>query len=144
MTFLEAAIELLYQTGGPLHFKDLTERAIRKNLLSHVGKSPEQAMQTSLAQEAKKGGLLVRTKPGVFGLKSYERPKAGATMQSGEGEKRRRRRRRGGRGRGGAAAASPSPEPTPATVEEGTPEEGTPEEAIAAEELAAEAEAEPV
>ncbi|MFH0900130.1 MAG: winged helix-turn-helix domain-containing protein [Pseudomonadota bacterium] len=44
MTFLEAAIELLRQAGRPLHFKELAERAIRMNMLDHVGRAPESLM----------------------------------------------------------------------------------------------------
>jgi len=101
MTFLEAAIELLRQAGRPLHFKELTERAIAQKLLDHLGRTPELTMQARLAQETKKGHmtLLVREKPGVFGLRQYEKPRtlppaAAPTPAEGEapGGKRRRRR----------------------------------------------------
>lgn len=44
MTFTEAAAEVLRLVGRPLHYKEITDIAIEKNLLSHVGKSPEVTM----------------------------------------------------------------------------------------------------
>ena len=41
MTFVEAAAEVLRLAGKPLHYKEITDIAVEKGLLSHVGKSPE-------------------------------------------------------------------------------------------------------
>ncbi|HXI56025.1 MAG TPA: HTH domain-containing protein [Polyangia bacterium] len=133
MTFLEAALEILRREGKPLHFKDLTERAMTKKLLTFVGRTPEVTMQTQLTAAVKKapGSPFVRVKPGVFGLLRYpelgpeERepePKAPAAKaaasakpdaddDAAEGGRGRRRRRRGGRGRtrGDEAPASEKP-----------------------------------
>jgi len=49
MTFTEAAIEVLRREGKPLHFKKITEIAIRENLLDHVGKIPEEIMADQVA-----------------------------------------------------------------------------------------------
>ncbi len=49
MTFTEAAIEVLRREGKPLHFKKLTEIAVRENLLDHVGKIPDDTMAGQLA-----------------------------------------------------------------------------------------------
>ncbi|HEX9306521.1 MAG TPA: HTH domain-containing protein [Anaeromyxobacter sp.] len=49
MTFTEAAIEVLRREGKPLHFKKLTEIAVRENLLDHVGKVPDDTMADQLA-----------------------------------------------------------------------------------------------
>jgi hypothetical protein len=123
MTFLEAALKILTREGRPLHFKELTERAMTKKLLTFVGRTPEVTMQTQLTAAVKKapGNPFVRVKPGVFGLLRYpevppeepppppekaestERPSraAGPSTDGDEGAGRgRRRRRRGGRGRG--------------------------------------------
>ncbi len=76
MTFTDAAAEVLRQVGRPLHYKEITAYAIEKNLLSHVGKSPEVTMGARLAalfkKEGEDNGLLVRVKPGVFALKEWE------------------------------------------------------------------------
>src|SRR3954452_19970088 len=73
MTFLEAALKILSREGKPLHFKDLTERAMGKKLLTFVGRTPEVTMQTQLTAAVKKapGNPFVRVKPGVFGLLRY-------------------------------------------------------------------------
>src|SRR5215510_8892923 len=112
MTFTEAALEILKREGKPLHFKELTERAMNKKLLTFVGRTPEVTMQTQLTAAVKKapGNPFVRVKPGVFGLLRYpelppEEPEAPAEVNGrsggskaeseGEGGRGRRRRRRG-------------------------------------------------
>src|SRR3954468_17399115 len=75
MTFTEAAAEVLRQVGRPLHYKEITDLAIEKNLLSHVGKSPEVTMGARLAALLKKSAKdnpLVRVKPGVFALREWD------------------------------------------------------------------------
>jgi hypothetical protein len=130
MTFLEAALKILSREGKPLHFKDLTERAMNKKLLTFVGRTPEVTMQTQLTAAVKKapGNPFVRVKPGVFGLLRYpelpaeepeaqeepseprekgEKPQRAAREGGEDGAGRgRRRRRRGGRGRGGREEAA--------------------------------------
>src|SRR5438132_13570023 len=73
MTFLEAALEILRREGRSLHYKELTERAMGKKLLTCVGRTPEVTMQTQLTAAVKKapGNPFVRVKPGVFGLLRY-------------------------------------------------------------------------
>ncbi len=79
MTFTEAAAEVLRLAGKPLHYKEITELAIEKNLLSHVGKSPEVTMGARLAALLKKedkANPIVRVKPGVFALRDWDDKKA--------------------------------------------------------------------
>ena len=78
MTFTEAAAEVLRLAGKPLHYKEITELAIEKNLLSHVGKSPEVTMGARLAALLKKEDKtnpIVRMKPGVFALREWSEKK---------------------------------------------------------------------
>src|SRR5258708_22502412 len=78
MTFTEAAAEVLRIAGKPLHYKEITELAIEKNLLSHVGKSPEVTMGARLAALLKKedkSNPIVRVKPGVFALREWDERK---------------------------------------------------------------------
>lgn len=75
MTFTDAAAEVLRLEGRPLHYKEITDLAIEKNLLSHVGKSPEVTMGARLAATLKKDdndNPLVRVKPGVFALREWD------------------------------------------------------------------------
>ena len=77
MTFYEAAVEVLREAGRPLHYKKITENAIRRSLLSHVGKTPEETMHARLQQEVKKPGgiaLIEQARPGVFALKAGADP----------------------------------------------------------------------
>ena len=110
MTFLEAALEILKRERKALHYKELTEKAMERKLLTFVGRTPEVTMQTQLTSAVKKapGAPFVRVKPGVFGLLRYpdappepEAPPIPAAedkpVEASEG--RSRRRRRGGRGR---------------------------------------------
>jgi hypothetical protein len=74
MTFTEAAEQVLRLVGKPLHYKKITEIAIERNLLSHVGKTPEITMSSRLATMVKKDrgdAPIVKVKPGVFGLRDF-------------------------------------------------------------------------
>jgi hypothetical protein len=80
MTFTEAAVEVLRLVGKPLHYKKITEIAIERNLLSHVGKTPETTMSSRLATMVKKDrgdAPIVKVKPGVFALREFS-PEAAA------------------------------------------------------------------
>jgi hypothetical protein len=94
MTFIEAAAEVLRQAGKPLHYKEITELAIAKNLLSHVGKTPEVTMSHRLTSAIKKDDKeipIVKVKPGVFALREWEERKskrgAAAAPTDGDAEK---------------------------------------------------------
>ena len=54
MTFYEAALRVLEEAGSPLLALEITKRAIDKNLLSHVGKTPEVTMLSRLAAMARR------------------------------------------------------------------------------------------
>lgn len=87
MTFTEAAAEVLRIAGKPLHYKEITELAIEKNLLSHVGKSPEVTMGARLAALLKKEDKtnpIVRVKPGVFALREWSDKKGGRGKKQDE------------------------------------------------------------
>lgn len=91
MTFTDAAAEVLRLVGKPLHYKEITDIAIEKNLLSHVGKSPEVTMGARLAATLKKDASdnpLVRVKPGVFALREWD----DKTIRSGLDPKKGSRR----------------------------------------------------
>lgn len=72
MTFLEAAVVVLEREGRPMHYRDIARRAIELDLLSHIGKTPDQAMQTRLSSALRrdpKGSRIVRKGPGVYQLR---------------------------------------------------------------------------
>lgn len=76
MTFYEAAIQILTRAGRPLHAREITEIAIAENLLSHVGKQPEQTMASRLAAMARRSHdrRLVAVEPDTFGLVDWNLP----------------------------------------------------------------------
>src|SRR5262245_47855607 len=150
MTFTEAAAEVLRLVGRPLHYKEITDLAIEKNLLSHVGKSPEVTMGARLAallKKSSKDNPLVRVKPGVFALREWD----DATIKAGMNDKTSRQAGEAGpisseeapleaaaEERGGAAGAEESPEAPDWDEEEET--EQAPDELMRAEIAAAGAE----
>ncbi len=135
MTFTDAAREVLRLTGRPLHYKDITELAIEKNLLSHVGKSPEVTMGARLAATLKKGGddnPLIRVKPGVFALNDWDEE----TIKSGLAIKRSAPRKKkadvapvpsGSPSNGAEAVAeAPAAAPVPVSTQVDVPVESAP------------------
>lgn len=73
MTFTEAALEVLRTANEPLHYKRITELAIERNLLSHVGKTPEVTMSSRLATMVKNdrgSAPIIKVKPGVFAIRA--------------------------------------------------------------------------
>ena len=93
MTFYEAAVEVLRRSGRPLHFKKITEVAIRDELLSHIGKTPESTMEDRLDQESKKEDTswIVRTRPGVYMLRSDIADQLNEEAKTKDEENRRKR-----------------------------------------------------
>lgn len=67
-------MEILRLAKRPLHYKKITELAIERKMLSHVGKTPELTMSSRLATVVKKDKnklQLIKIKPGIFGLKTF-------------------------------------------------------------------------
>lgn len=83
MTFTEAAVLVLRLASKPLHFKEITDIAIERSLLSHVGKNPEVTMGARLSAQVKKNekdNPLARVKPGVFALSEWDEKKVAAGL----------------------------------------------------------------
>lgn len=95
MTFFEAAVEVLRRTGRPLHYKKITEVAVRDELLSHVGKSPDETMSTRLTQEVRRHGesVIVETRPGVYTIREAALAKLNQEAQKRERREEARRSR---------------------------------------------------
>ncbi|MGQ0508645.1 MAG: HTH domain-containing protein [Myxococcaceae bacterium] len=76
MTFYEAALRILESAGRPLHFQEITEKSIAENLLSHVGKTPEQTMLSRLAAMARRtrDRRVVVTAKDTFALADWALP----------------------------------------------------------------------
>lgn len=76
MTFYEAALRILEGEGRPLHVQEITEKSIAQNLLSHVGKLPEQTMLSRLAAMARRARdrRVVVTAKDTFALSDWSLP----------------------------------------------------------------------
>jgi ribonuclease E len=87
MTFHEAGLQVLEQAGKPMHFEEITTRAIQEGLLSHVGRIPEQTMRErllTLARRTRNRKVLV-VGPGQFALSDWglqEDPAALAELEN--------------------------------------------------------------
>jgi ribonuclease E len=84
MTFYEAALQILTKEGRPLHAREITEIALRDNLLSHVGKQPEQTMASRLAAMARRSHdrRLVAVEPDTFGLVEWNLPASPEALEA--------------------------------------------------------------
>jgi len=73
VSFKLAAIKILEEAKTPLHYEELTKRALEKNLVETSGKTPEETMKSQINTDIKNKGdksAFVRAEPGVFGLRS--------------------------------------------------------------------------
>lgn len=74
MTFLEAAREVLTEVGEPLHYRDITNRAIEQGLVETRGKTPARTMNAQLSTDIRsRESHFVRVGRGVYGLSQWER-----------------------------------------------------------------------
>lgn len=72
MTFPEAAVAILQAAGEPLHYREVTSRALAQSLLETAGKTPEASMSATFSTIVKDPtGLFVRVAPGVYGLREW-------------------------------------------------------------------------
>lgn len=74
MTFLEAARTILADEGKPLHYGEITKRALDRGILKSQGKTPEETLNARISVEIKQHGdksVFVRTEPGTFGLRQW-------------------------------------------------------------------------
>ncbi|MDP2308619.1 MAG: restriction endonuclease [Pseudomonadota bacterium] len=73
-TFAEAARTVLTQAGAPLHYRDITQRALSAGLLQTTGATPAETLNARVAVDIQRHGeksMFVRLKPGVFGLAAW-------------------------------------------------------------------------
>ncbi|HEY3452108.1 MAG TPA: HTH domain-containing protein [Myxococcales bacterium] len=82
MTFYEAALRVLEREGKPLHVNAIVEQALKDSLLSHVGKSPEDVMQSRLLAMARRrtDRKVVATAAMTYGLVEWGIPEDAAAL----------------------------------------------------------------
>ncbi len=82
MTFYEAALRILEGAGHPLLAAEITQQAVAKSFLSHVGKTPEQTMLSRLAAMARRprDRRVVVTAKDTFALVEWGLPEDAAAL----------------------------------------------------------------
>lgn len=71
LPFWKAAIEVLDEAGTPLHYEEITRRAIDRGFVETQGRTPSASMNAQIAVKIKKMGNnapFARTAPGIFAL----------------------------------------------------------------------------
>ncbi len=69
--FRNAAIKVLEESKEPLHYKEITKRALEKGILHTEGKTPEASMNAQIVTEINSKGefsTFIRTAPATFDL----------------------------------------------------------------------------
>lgn len=73
MTYLDAAYTILKTAGQPLHFEEITQRALAQKLIAPQGLTPEATMGSRLYTDTKQeGSRFVRAGHGRFGLAEWQ------------------------------------------------------------------------
>ena len=95
MSMSQAAFELLQNAEKPMHYRDLTDRALKKKLILTSGKTPEQSLRSQIAMEIRRKGnksRFVAKGNGVYSLSRF-----GKKLAKGEvsATPRRRKAKRG-------------------------------------------------
>ena len=71
MSARDAAVEVLSESGEPLHYRVITERMLKRGLWTSSGKTPEATVNAQIVTEINDkgpGSRFVRTAPGTFAL----------------------------------------------------------------------------
>lgn len=79
---LNAAVQILKETGEPLHCNQITERILASGLWQTEGKTPAATLSAQLSTELKKKGpasRFIKTAPGIYDLNVNVKPASKAT-----------------------------------------------------------------
>lgn len=71
VSFRLAAIKVLRESEEPLHYEEITKRALEQGLIETSGATPEATMNAQIAiniKHKKENSAFIRTKPGYFYL----------------------------------------------------------------------------
>ena len=69
LTFREAAIKILTIIDKPLHYKQITDMAIKKNLIETYCDTPQNIMYFKISNDIKllkEKSSFIKVKPGIF------------------------------------------------------------------------------
>lgn len=87
MSFADATATILGKAGEPLHYKEITRRAVEQELIQTDGKTPEATLNAILAVDIKQRGKnsrFVRIRPGVFALRDWNLPERAGLPETDE------------------------------------------------------------
>lgn len=84
--FKTAAYKILKRSKGPLHYRDITAKALDMGILETEGATPEASLNAQLSTDIKRHSTqsaFIRTGPGEYALNpNYSEPKAIVTPQA--------------------------------------------------------------
>jgi Holliday junction resolvase-like predicted endonuclease len=75
--FRTAAIEILTEAKAPLHYKEITKRALEKGILETQGATPDQSMNAQIITDINKkgeGSDFIKIAPSTFALNPAKKP----------------------------------------------------------------------
>lgn len=73
MTFKQAALKILEENNTPLHYRDITNQALKNNLIKSDGKTPWSTMVDEILTDILNNGeksRFIHTDPGFFGIRN--------------------------------------------------------------------------
>lgn len=74
MSMSAAAFELLQDAEKPMHYRDLTDRALKDKLILTSGKTPEQSLRSQISMEIRRKGTksrFVAKGSGIYALSRF-------------------------------------------------------------------------
>ena len=77
MNALDAAYEVLIAAGEPLHYREITQRALDRGLWTTTGLTPWDTVNARIAVDIKQNGeksRFYRTAPGIYGCRDGDHP----------------------------------------------------------------------
>lgn len=78
MSMRQAALAILEKAGRPLHYREITRRAIRAGLLSSGGRTPAYTLRARIGDDIHRNpdSPFVRVGDGTYALKAWQRKRA--------------------------------------------------------------------
>lgn len=84
-SFKDIAFQILTEQGKPLHYREITDIAIKKGMIKTDGKTPWATMNAQLAMDIKNNGeksRFHRAEPGYYAVEIEEKRFAGSEIKS--------------------------------------------------------------
>lgn len=95
LSYREAALQVLRETGQPLHYREIARRAIEQELINPQGLTPDATMGAQIYTNLKRRGSespFRREGRGIFGLAEWEKGTRGIVRQAARQRREVKRR----------------------------------------------------